>query len=61
MPEIQKLKRLLEAIASGQAPETMLDDLKRVHGYDPRGLAREALSTLVDLAEQLPATTTTPR
>lgn len=50
--EILKLKQILEKIAKGEAPKTTLDDLQRVYGYDPKGLAREALSILADMAEK---------
>jgi hypothetical protein len=54
MKNLLKLKGMLEKIANGEAPADTLDDLKRIHGYDPRGLAREGLCVLADLAELLP-------
>ena len=52
MTDILKLKALLEAIAHGEAPQTTLDDLKRIWGYDPKTLAEQGLSVLANIAEQ---------
>lgn len=57
MNDVLKLKRILETIATGEAPQTMLDDLTRVYGYDPRGMAKEGLSVLADIADRLPVPT----
>lgn len=53
-PQLLRLKAILETIENGQAPQTTLDDLIRIYGYDPKQKAREALSLLADIVETTP-------